>query len=324
MPFKDNNYQDRKKLVDGYENKIICFLDILGMSNFVEKAENDEKICEIYRMINNYIKNVLPIRFFSESYCADKVTFSSLSDSVIISFPLSEIALLLPYTVMFASLFQYLMLCQGLSVRGFITLGKIYHNKNEPVIFGKGLVKAYQYEKKYIISPRVVIDDKLIAKFDKYTKNDVETHINKLKNKQYISDAHIDSFISTYEHAIPAVAKNIQVFSEFFLYTMQGILRMAITDDTMHNEIYKNRPEYLYKEQKKVTIIFNENRKNFTKELKKRGDFKFGRTDVDKVIESNILKFSTGKQEDETIKFKWQYLKAQYDIFLESHGQATG
>lgn len=39
MPFKDNNYQDRKKLVDGYESKIICFLDILGMSNFVEKAE---------------------------------------------------------------------------------------------------------------------------------------------------------------------------------------------------------------------------------------------------------------------------------------------
>ena len=73
-----------------------------------------------------------------------------------------------------------------------------------------------------------------------------------------------------------------------------------------------------------VTIIFNKDRKNIAKELKKRGGFKFGRTDVDKVIESNILQFSTGKNEDESIKLKWQYLKAQYDMFLASNSQDKG
>lgn len=318
MLLKDGDYKNRKRFVDDYDCKVICLLDLLGMSEFIKRTESDKKICQIYLTINRLINFSFEQSLFGKSYYKDKIAISSLSDSVIISFPLSEIALLLPDVAVFSSAFQNMMICYGLPVRGFITIGKLYHQNNEQVIFGEGLVKAYKYEKDKITSPRVVIDNKLISKFNKYTEDELKLHIER-------SDIDIETAInklsSLYTQSeLPRLPSSLNI--KDILDFNKDILRLRTVTDTIHNDIYDNKPSFLDEEPKTVTIIFDEHKKNLATELKKRGSFKFATADVGKVIKSKIIQFSTEKQEHESIKLKWQYLQAQYNLFISSQSQA--
>lgn len=308
MVLKDINYLERKKLIDGCENKIICFLDILGISKFIEKnRQNDASICEIYRIIQRLINIQFSAQdWLKKAYYDDKVVFSSLSDSIIISFPISDIGILLPYVLRFVASFQFIFLSHGLPIRGVITTGKIYHHRNSQLIFGQGLVKAYECEKKSITSPRVIIDDKLIKKFNKYTVTDFEQHIATLKKAKYIED--INLFFNQLPVPMP---KSVKPSLSLLLDCHKEFFKSTITLDTWHNSIYQKMPVSLDKDTKTITIFFDAHRVELMTHLKKSGGFKFGNISTEKVIKNNLAKFTL----EPNVLLKWQYLEAQHNSF---------
>jgi hypothetical protein len=146
-----------------YEDRLIIYIDILGFSNFVNytsqtKINTSEKIKRIDNLLT-MIKN-----FFSDEHEILRLSktrqTTSFSDLIVISISLEDI------DYMDSEIYDvfYLLLnatIRGFLLRGAIVYGKIIHTKN--VIFGPGLIDAYNREKTIAKYPRIIIDDVIVA-----------------------------------------------------------------------------------------------------------------------------------------------------------------
>jgi hypothetical protein len=300
-------YLERKKLIDKYENKVICFLDILGISKFIENNKDDEeKICELYSVINRLIYTDLSNSgWIPSSYFRDKVIFSSLSDSVIISFPINEIGIILPYVTRIVACFQCLAVSYSLPLRGVMTYGKIHHVKDSQLIFGHGLVNAYQQERKNTHSPRVVIDSRLLDKYNKYSIDNFNMHLEELRREGYQVD--IKSFFNKFPD-LWLVKSSI----ENLFRCHRDVFDAATTQDIWHNLIYSTELNLCDEKPKLVTKFFDQYKFDLIKELKKKGTFKFARYSIEKAIQNNLQKFS----DNEELLRKWKYLELKYDNLM--------
>lgn len=124
-----------------YENRVCCFIDILGFKEHLEATvdqngnDNEEKIKEISNVLS-FSQKITENHGLSESR---RITY--FSDSIVISYKLDEPEQL------FISLIDLLhlnleMAYKGYLIRGGVTIGKLMHN--EKVIFGPALNEAYR------------------------------------------------------------------------------------------------------------------------------------------------------------------------------------
>lgn len=97
-----------------------------------------------------------------------KVTYpviSSFSDHIVLSHPFAEKAFDLQGHILDlfqrASWFHHIALERGLLMRGAITIGDLWHEKN--IIMGKALVDAVNIEEKISVYPRVVVMNEIIS-----------------------------------------------------------------------------------------------------------------------------------------------------------------
>ncbi len=135
-----------------YEDRVICFIDILGFKERIERSVTDEKsIEEITRVISALEQDF-------------KVTFNEyrqviqFSDSLAISFLVSE----KDQVFNLITELQGFLICLadwGIFFRGGITVGKLLHT--DKLFFGSAFIKAYELEN-LAIYPRVIFDEKLI------------------------------------------------------------------------------------------------------------------------------------------------------------------
>ncbi|MDI3311811.1 MAG: hypothetical protein QJR05_10360 [Thermoanaerobacterium sp.] len=134
-----------------YEERIIAFIDILGFKNLV----NDEFKCEDigailklpYLLRQDYVVKMLKIK---------GVMMTSISDSLVLSIRLKESGAMNKITKLLSVFTQVLLSQYNLLLRGGIAVGKIYHD-NE-IVYGPGLVKAYELENKIAVYPRIVME----------------------------------------------------------------------------------------------------------------------------------------------------------------------
>lgn len=88
---------------------------------------------------------------------------TTFSDNVVISEEPSERRLAM--FLVRAGVMQLLAAYQGFLIRGGVTVGKVVHDSR--LVFGPGLIKAYELESTVAVYPRVVVDDAVASEFSK-------------------------------------------------------------------------------------------------------------------------------------------------------------
>lgn len=137
-----------------YENKIVCFLDILGFKGIINETQYDDaklqQVQDALKFLENY-------KYETDSHNAyinnkDKL-ITQFSDSLIISFSINLegqfISSLLEMLYIIINLINH-----GFLVRGGITYGKIVHIGN--LVFGPAFIEAYELELS-ASTPRVIL-----------------------------------------------------------------------------------------------------------------------------------------------------------------------
>lgn len=142
----------KKKLVC-YEKRIIAFIDILGFKNIVRNENECEKINAILKIPYLIRRDASP-----KILKLSGVMMTSISDSIVISVKINDPSAMNKIVRIVSVLAQSLLSYAGLLLRGGISLGKIVHD--EEIVYGPGLVNAYELESKLAIYPRIIISEK--------------------------------------------------------------------------------------------------------------------------------------------------------------------
>jgi hypothetical protein len=138
-----------------YEHRVVAFYDFLGWRSKIAEAGTDpEKIGRLRRMILRHTRSLGG----QQQYAAPEVRFSSFSDNVVVSQPVS------PSTVshLLGTLgaFQLVSAADGFFVRGGVTVGWIHHDNTS--VFGPALNRAYELESTVANFPRIVADQNVL------------------------------------------------------------------------------------------------------------------------------------------------------------------
>lgn len=160
------------------ENRIVCFLDILGFREIIDEFEKsrDDKII---KKIKTAFKSSMDLinKFSDPEFTKDlefepekvdslvnDLYYKTFSDNVIITIRYDEVNdsfyRRLSLLLVFSNMFQFEMLSSGVYSRGGVSFGSFY--KDEHIIFSTALVKAYELENKNANFPRIILDKKLI------------------------------------------------------------------------------------------------------------------------------------------------------------------
>lgn len=164
------------------EPRIVCFIDILGFSDLIERYDTDETstlLQDIQESFEIAINSLLQNTNLRKSEAVKYLEYKTFSDNIVISIPffdnqedfLSNFNILAIYV----RALQYTMMNKKFYMRGGISIGSYYADKN--IIFSKGLVNAYYLESKKAIYPRVVIDKNIIEKLLKYDSSRIKYYM---------------------------------------------------------------------------------------------------------------------------------------------------
>jgi len=157
--------------IEGYENRFVAFLDILGFKELIFKIEDEGEECADFKRVRSVLnflneesvesngQHDLPIYEQKEDHILEKELgdprISYISDCIIISTENTFDG--------FKSLCNKLtkfstdIACDGIFLRGAITHGKIYHHG--PMLFGSAYQRAYKLESESALHPRIIVDD---------------------------------------------------------------------------------------------------------------------------------------------------------------------
>jgi hypothetical protein len=166
-----------------FDNRIIAFIDILGMRQHLANPITEEQFARnITRIIQEVMRPTIETSVALPSVRSQKaieVGFSgwrteadceitSISDSIVVSLPL-DTKMSRKQKTRAWSVYQGLCIVfwlqralvqLGILTRGAITIGKIHHTTS--VVIGSGLAAAYELESQVAIYPRVVIGDTIV------------------------------------------------------------------------------------------------------------------------------------------------------------------
>ena len=132
-----------------FTNKIVAFIDVLGFKNLV--LSKDVTLLETYF---EYVTTELQ-KYIEEN----NFEYLLISDSIIVycnyntSFFINLIQII--------SMIQAKLLCSRIIIRGGISFGNLFVDKEENIIVGEALVNAYSLENEAKF-PRVIIDRRFL------------------------------------------------------------------------------------------------------------------------------------------------------------------
>ena len=163
-----------------YEKSYVAFLDVLGFKNLVlSKADRDKRKLEQYFGIVNsaieYLKRIPSKR---------NIGSIIISDSVILSVPhgqdkLDNINKLRHLCVAVGIIQQYLAL-KDIWLRGAISSGDTYFSSEKSQIVGPAYINSYLLEGSSAISPRVILDSKIIEELNFSSATEFIQNMNKM------------------------------------------------------------------------------------------------------------------------------------------------
>ncbi|MFW2607344.1 hypothetical protein [Aliarcobacter butzleri] len=168
--------EQNNKVEIKYEDSFVAFLDVLGFTDLVMNDKTDKiniYLNQVEKMIE-IIKDRLKPLF----YC-NNINFIVISDSIIVSIPKNsnynkDILQILCISIY--SLQSYLATFD-IWLRGAISSGKSYFNKEKNQIIGKAYINAYLLESK-ISNSQVILDNKIIKELGFTNSRDFINIIN--------------------------------------------------------------------------------------------------------------------------------------------------
>lgn len=151
-----------------YEQRVCCFLDILGFKEHIEETINNGKdnylkIQEIQKIIS-FIQELI---YDLENGTSQSKMVTHFSDSVVISFRIEEKSEIISTLV---TLLYVAFECanKGFFIRGGVSFGKLIHTNT--MVFGPALNEAYLLESKKAIFPRIIMNKEILKYALKYRK----------------------------------------------------------------------------------------------------------------------------------------------------------
>ena len=170
-----------------YNNRIVAFIDILGFTSLISTLKKDtdiqSKLHRALKLIHSYKNHSL-----NKDTIQSDLDISVFSDSIVISSGDDNL-----FNVIWAcGWLQANLLYLGILTRGGIAEGCTVHEND--ILYGEGMIKAYQIESKAAIYPRIVIDDEL---FKYLNQNLIENFLKQGNDglwfiNQFIFDASCD------------------------------------------------------------------------------------------------------------------------------------
>lgn len=140
-----------------YQDRIICFLDILGFKAHISESinrdgsDNIAKLNELSAVFSS-IRETLDI---DNPASRPGIEVTQFSDSVVISFPSDT------ESGVFGSLHGILLVQIDLALKGYLCRGGVARGKlihNQTVLFGPAMIEAYTLESEAALYPRVILD----------------------------------------------------------------------------------------------------------------------------------------------------------------------
>lgn len=139
-----------------YDERIVAFVDILGFRSLVAELSGDT---ELRRNLHGALTAIKSVGSFAgdPGTAQKELEASVFSDSIVISGDSNQL-----FTVIWTCVgLQSRLLAFGIVTRGGISRGRTHHK--EDILYGEGIIKAYDLESKAAIYPRVVVDPALVA-----------------------------------------------------------------------------------------------------------------------------------------------------------------
>lgn len=214
-----------------YQDRVIVFIDILGFKEIIESTidakgkQKTKKVRELKKLLS-LSKSILR----EHPEIAKSRVVTRFSDSIVISFKYTEPSQVF-YTFLDILHLHIEFLNMGYVIRGGISHGKLYHTKK--MIFGPGLVRAYEFESKYAIYPRVIIDSEV---FDIGVKNAIEGH-SPSREREHLMNLTRQDFDGKYfvEYIESAFAEIDYAEANFPNYLIT--LKKVITTGLQHSDV---------------------------------------------------------------------------------------
>lgn len=145
----------------GYEDRIVCFLDLLGFKNEVAcTAQKDvqDKLTRVERLEGLLVGLRQIVEGDKEKLFSGRVV-TQFSDSIVFSFPAYAEGAVFNAIVNILKVQVYLIK-NGYLCRGGVARGELVHTPE--MLFGPAMLKAYELESKLAVYPRVIFDDEIL------------------------------------------------------------------------------------------------------------------------------------------------------------------
>ena len=148
-----------------FDQHVIAYIDFLGSKERMKKEDSYDSLHLLQILLEgikkkaSFITNINFIDEFSTKIFSDnmviaqKIKEESLSDQIISMINLLSL-------LQFEAFFQF-----GFSLRGGITIGELYID--DSVVWGTGLIDAYQIENNLANYPRVIVSQSVIDAYEK-------------------------------------------------------------------------------------------------------------------------------------------------------------
>jgi hypothetical protein len=187
-----------KKDIIQYEDRVVCFLDILGFRECVRQTIADDPSMVIQRVgdIEGALETVRDVLGLDKEERDASAQITQFSDSIIISFLAGE------QGGVFATLQSILwvlieLVRGGFTCRGGIVRGRLVHN--DRLLFGPAMIDAYELEKKVAYYPRVVLDKSIVSLSGEHPAphhngSDEITYVGELVVKDFDGIYYLDYF----------------------------------------------------------------------------------------------------------------------------------
>ncbi len=224
LPYKQLSVHDEEnaEIKDSINLSCVAFIDILGFKEMVKKD------------IDKVILALRYIKLFRESYCrlpskgyvGELQNFlpeaTMFSDSIVLSHTIDFDFDFYAFVTALAEL-QITLLREGITVRGGVEIGNLYHD--DCFVFGDGLVSAYLLEKDTAKYPRIVVGEKLFAEVERQFDKGLERRFeNKGVSKNWRDYENIAlSFISTDRDGVKYINYFRYGFSELNTFDMKNV-----------------------------------------------------------------------------------------------------
>lgn len=147
--------------LQGYSERICCFLDVLGFREHIKGTLNEDGTDNERRIraIGDALDAVREVVQVERRVAAAGKRTTQFSDSLVISFPVNKESGVF-YALLEIMWVQMNLVKRGILCRGGIARGKLIHTNQ--LIFGPAMIDAHALESKAANYPRVILEQSII------------------------------------------------------------------------------------------------------------------------------------------------------------------